>query len=187
MAHHFIENSYVFHIFARRADENSIRRLKARITSVNFQPFVKPTLNAMKKVATTWINIFFPYSFFNLGDVTEKTQLWEIPPSGLPSEPDAWQWSVHWTIPYPPVVITHWEKRESIRGKEEGWTGKLCQEEEKPGCKSGRAGGKMGTGECNGTRRSERHGHRRRVGVGTHTSHLAQTGIRVGKCKLLPH
>lgn len=60
MAHHFIENSYVFHIFAWRADENSIRRLKARITSVNFQPFVKPTLNAMKKVATTWINIFSP-------------------------------------------------------------------------------------------------------------------------------
>lgn len=84
MAHHFIENSYVFHIFARRADENSIRRLKARITSVNFQPFVKPTLNAMKKVATTWINIFSPIPSLILEMWLRKPSCERSLPQGLP-------------------------------------------------------------------------------------------------------
>lgn len=52
IVYQFIENSHFLPTFAEIADDNPRTGLTARITSVNFQPFVKPTINPVKKVAT---------------------------------------------------------------------------------------------------------------------------------------
>lgn len=57
IAYQFIENSHFLPTFAQIAEEKPRTGLNAKITSVNFQPFVKPTINPVKNVATAWKNI----------------------------------------------------------------------------------------------------------------------------------